>query len=236
MTSALANGGKLLVPHLPRTPQENVKFQRVVKREIDIPEDNVRRIVPGMIGAVNYGTAKPAYDPVQTVAGKTGSCIDQGAQRTWVGLFTSYAPVHDPQLAVAVIIAGSHARGKQASDVAGRIYRNLRHRFGPRPGSTPMLANDMLAPRPKVDPRKAELLSDEGKEEEAEQDAYVVSEAGSDAATANPQQQQTGAGQPSLQKTVKTSPRPAAVTPSPTPAPTQSAPGAGRPRRVSDQQ
>jgi len=235
MTSALANGGKLLVPHLPRTPQENVNFKREVKREIDIPEDNVRRIVPGMIGAVNYGTAKPAYDPTQTVAGKTGSCIDQGPQRTWVGLFTSYAPVHDPQLAVAVILAGSGARGKQASDVAGRIYRNLRHRFGPRPGSTPMLANDMLAPRPKVDPRKAELLSDEGKEEEAEQDAYVVSEAGSDAATANSQQQQTGAGQPALQKTVKTSPRPAA-TPSATPAQPQSVPGAGRPRRVSDQQ
>jgi len=235
MTSALANGGKLLVPHLPRTPQENVKFKREVKREINIPEDNVRRIVPGMIGAVNYGTAKPAYDPAQTVAGKTGSCIDQGAQRTWVGLFTSYAPVHDPQLAVAVIIAGSHARGKQASDVAGRIYRNLRHRFGPRPGSAPMLANDMLAPRPKVDPRKAELLSDEGKEEEAEQDAYVVSEAGSDAATTNSQQQQTGAGQPSLQKTVKTTQRPAA-SPAPTPAQPQSTPPAGRPRRVNDQQ
>ncbi len=235
MTSALANGGKLLVPHLPRTPQENVNFKREVKREIAIPEDNVRRIVPGMIGAVNYGTAKPAYDPTQTVAGKTGSCIDQGPQRTWVGLFTSYAPVHDPQLAVAVILAGSGARGKQASDVAGRIYRSLRHRFGPRPGSTPMLANDMLAPRPKVDPRKAELLSDEGKEEEAEQDAYVVSEAAGDSTQAD--RQQNGSAQPSLQKTVKTSPRPAAG-PAPTPAQpqTQSAPGAGRPRRVSDQQ
>ncbi|HEV2860202.1 MAG TPA: penicillin-binding transpeptidase domain-containing protein [Pyrinomonadaceae bacterium] len=236
MTSALANGGHLLVPHLPRTPEENVRFRREVKRELDIPQETVRRIVPGMIGAVNYGTAKRAYDPAQTIAGKTGSCIDRGPQPTWVGLFTSYAPVHDPQLAVAVILAGSGARGSYASEVAGRVYQRLRHRFGPTPGSVPAgLANDMLAPRPKIDPRKAELLSDEGKaEEEAEQDAFVVSEAGTDAAAGDSQQQQqqTGAGQPSLQRTVKSLPRP---TVTPTPAPQQqSVPPAGRPRRVGD--
>jgi membrane peptidoglycan carboxypeptidase len=227
MTSALANGGKILVPHLPRTPQENVNFKREVRREIDVPQEHVRRLVPGMIGAVNYGTAKGAYDPVQTVAGKTGSCIGQGS---WLGLFTSYAPVHDPQLVVSVVLRNSGARGKYAAAVAGNIYRRLNHRFGPRPGTTPaVLANEVLAPRPKIDPRSAAEVSDEEQgDEDAARDAYVVSES-TDAGA-----QATTNGQSNVQKTARTIQRPAATsTPTPAPSPVQN-PGAGRPRRVFD--
>lgn len=228
MASAIANGGKLLVPHLPRTPEENDRFKREVKREIDIPQDHVRRVIPGMIGAVTYGTARRSAAPTMTIAGKTGSCIGQG---TWVGLFTSYAPVHDPQLAVAVITRGSSARGKWSAAVAGEIYRNLSHRFGPRPGAAPVLANDILAPRPKVDARTAAEVSDEEKEdEEAEkaQDAYVLSESAVGAQT------DAAAGQPALQRTVKSVPRPA---PSAVPAAPEFKPvsPAGRPRRVTEQ-
>jgi len=236
MTSTLANGGKVLVPHLPRTPEENVRFKREVKRDLDVPQDHVRRLVPGMIGAVNYGTAKGAYDPIQTVAGKTGSCRGQGS---WLGLFTSYAPVNDPQLVVSVVLRNSGARGKYAAAVAGKIYRGLNQRFGARPGSAPaMLANDMLAPRPKIDPARAAEISDEEKDDDAASgdtsDAYVVSEAtGSDA--------QGTTGQSNVKKTAKTIYRPTfsttpnvpAVTPAPAPVQNQNT-GTGRPRRVSD--
>ena len=234
LTSAMANGGHLLVPHLPRTPEENVRFKREVKRDIDIPQENVTRMLPGMIGAVNYGTAKRAYDPLQTIAGKTGSCIEQSAMRPWLGLFTSYAPVHDPKIAVTVILRGSSARGKWAAAVAGDVYRNLHERFGVRPGSQPALANDMLVPRPHVDPRKAAAISDEDKDEEDAQDAFVVNEAGDNST-------QTNNGQPALQKTSKIIERPAAapVKPSLTPTPvptTEQKPTGGieRPRRVTD--
>jgi hypothetical protein len=241
MASAIANGGKLLVPHLPRTPQENVNFQREVKRDINIADDNVRRILPGMIGAVNYGTARRAQSPLMSVAGKTGSCIEQSPTRPWLGLFTSFAPVHDPQLAVAVILRGSHARGKYASEVAGGVYRRLGMvaRFAPKPGSQPMLANDMIAPRKHIDPRKAAEVSDEEREDEAleadaaAKDAFVVSEAEGDSFGAQ------AAPQSGLQKTARTIERPAAASPAATPAPNTSAPvlksnGAERPRRVSD--
>src|SRR6185295_14294890 len=49
--TAIRNGGKLLVPHLPRTPEENVKFKTEVKRAVDIPQENIRLMLPGMIGA-----------------------------------------------------------------------------------------------------------------------------------------------------------------------------------------
>lgn len=237
MASAIGNGGKLLIPHLPRTPQEHVNFKREVRREIQIPEDNLRRVVPGMIGAVSYGTAKRAAAPAMTVAGKTGTCTGQGSK---LGLFTSYGPVHDPQLAVSVILRNSGTGGKWAAAVAGDVYRRLglTARFAPKPGSRPMLANDMLAPRPHIDPRKAAEVSDEEREDEAlnanvaADEAFVVSEAGVDASGA-------GAQRPALQKTVKTGERPVA-TPTPaapgqnnnTAAPASN--GAQRPRRVSD--
>jgi membrane peptidoglycan carboxypeptidase len=239
LTSAIANGGHLLVPHLPRTPEENVVFKRVVKRDIDIPQSSVQRLIPGMIGSVNYGSGKRAYNPTETIAGKTGTCTGQGSK---LGLFTSFAPVHDPQLAITVITRGSTSAGyRDASTIAGQIYSGLRSRFGPRPGSQPLLANDPLVPRPHIDPRKAAELNGEEKDDAADdaaKDAFVVSEAG-DSAT-QPTATQNNAAQPALQKTAKTIERPAAsapVKPSATPTPTteqKSNNGTERPRRVSD--
>jgi len=71
LVSAIANGGKLVVPRLPRTPEEHAAFKKEVRREVDLPKESLQRMVPGMIGAVNYGTARLAYDPMQTIAGKT---------------------------------------------------------------------------------------------------------------------------------------------------------------------
>jgi membrane peptidoglycan carboxypeptidase len=127
MVSAMANGGKLLVPYVPRTSKEQAQTKAKVRRQLEVSPENWRRMVPGMVGAVNYGSGKKAYDPLQTVAGKTGTCIGQGA---WVGLFTSYAPLANPRLAVVVITRGSDARSHFPAAVAGRIYRDLNRRFG----------------------------------------------------------------------------------------------------------
>jgi membrane peptidoglycan carboxypeptidase len=127
MVSAISNGGKLLVPHLPRSVEESSHFKTEVRRKVTVEKEAWNRLLPGMIGAVNYGSGRRAYRPEQTVAGKTGTCIGQGA---WVGLFTSYAPVVNPKLAVVVITRGSAGRGKHAAAIAGNIYRALSPRFG----------------------------------------------------------------------------------------------------------
>jgi membrane peptidoglycan carboxypeptidase len=235
MTSAIANGGTLLVPHLPRTPEETFKFKREVKRKLDVPQESLRRLMPGMVGAVNYGTARGAQDPTQTVAGKTGTCIGQGS---WLGLFASYAPVQEPKLAVVVVTRGSGERGRIAASVAGRIYRGLSHRFGNR-GARPMLANEIIAPRPKIDPSKAAAVSDEDKEadEAAVQDAFVVSEADKSADSATTNTMGT-TPQSNVRSTVKTyEPKQNTAQPSSVrPSTTQTLQGAERPRRVSPQQ
>ena len=127
LVSAMANGGRLLQPQIPPSAKETAKMSPKVRRKLDITSDVWQRMVPGMVGAVNYGSGRKAYDPTQTVAGKTGTCIGDGG---WVGLFTSYAPLANPRLAVVVITQGTDARRHFPAAVAGQIYRGLNHRFG----------------------------------------------------------------------------------------------------------
>jgi penicillin-binding protein 2 len=127
LVSAMANGGKLLQPQIAHSVKEANKMGVKVRRQLPVTTDVWQRMVPGMVGAVNYGTARKSYDPTQTVAGKTGTCIGQGG---WVGLFTSYAPLANPRLAVVVIAQGTDARRHFPAAVAGEIYRQLNHRFG----------------------------------------------------------------------------------------------------------
>ena len=178
LVSALANGGKLLVPYVPRNGESKAKTK--VRRQIDVSQENLRRMVPGMVGAVNYGSGKKAYDPLQTVAGKTGTCIGQGS---WLGLFTSYAPLANPRLAVVVIARGSDGRNHFPAAVAGRIYRDLGGRFG-----TPI--NLQLATGKPGNDSKAAELNEEDKEaaeaEAAESEASTGDANGSDTATTAP--------------------------------------------------
>jgi penicillin-binding protein 2 len=127
LVSAMANGGKLITPFVPRTPKDEKRSTPKVRRLVDINADSFEHMVPGMIGSVNYGSGRRAFNPRETIAGKTGTCIEQGV---WVGLFTSYAPLNNPRLAVVVIGRGADGRNHFPVTVAGRIYRDLGARFG----------------------------------------------------------------------------------------------------------
>lgn len=89
LISAMANGGKLITPFVPRTAQEETRSAPRVRRLLSINSDSFKQMVPGMIGSVSYGSGRRAFNSQEIVAGKTGTCIEQGA---WIGLFTSYAP------------------------------------------------------------------------------------------------------------------------------------------------
>jgi penicillin-binding protein 2 len=132
LVSAMANGGKLLSPFVARTPQDENRSTPKVRRLIDIDSDSFQQMVPGMIGSVKYGSGRLAFDPQATVAGKTGTCTENG---TWTGLFTSYAPLNNPEFAIAVIARGNDGRNHFPAAVAGRIYRELNSRMA---ASTPI--------------------------------------------------------------------------------------------------
>ena len=171
LVSAMSNGGKLVVPHVPRTVDENSQFKTEVRRKVNIETDAWRRMLPGMIGAVNYGSGRKAYRPEQTVAGKTGTCIGQGS---WLGLFTSYAPVINPRLAVVVITRGADARNHLPAAVAGKIYSALSPRFGTQINFQVAQTDDDEA-TPSKD-KKAAVLDEEAQETRAATEAEKAAE------------------------------------------------------------
>ena len=122
LASEITNGGHRVLPRIPRNEVDKARFQPFYTAEVNLPRENVRRLIPGMMGAAEYGTAHRNMDQTLGVAGKTGSCIDKGS---WVGLFASVAPIENPKYAVAVITRGQHERGKFAAAVAADVYRAL---------------------------------------------------------------------------------------------------------------
>ncbi|MEJ7624965.1 MAG: penicillin-binding transpeptidase domain-containing protein [Pyrinomonadaceae bacterium] len=122
MAAAITNGGNRVLPRIPRNAEDKAKFQTFYKAKVTVPQQSVRRVIPGMMGAAEYGTARRNMDQNLGVAGKTGSCIDKGS---WVGLFTSVAPIEQPKYAVAVITRGASERGRHAAAIAASVYRAL---------------------------------------------------------------------------------------------------------------
>jgi cell division protein FtsI/penicillin-binding protein 2 len=128
LISAIANGGALVTPHF------GSDAPRMRRRFNLVSVSSLRQMLPGLAGAVQYGTARPAFDPSNRVLGKTGTCNDGGLAS---GLFASYAPVVNPALAIVVVTRGPGESSSQAAAIAGNIYRALKGRFG---GSNQWLA------------------------------------------------------------------------------------------------
>jgi cell division protein FtsI/penicillin-binding protein 2 len=125
LVSAVANGGTLYYLQHPTDLKEVEQFVPRVKRHLAIQE-SIPEVKPGMMGAVEYGTARRAsYDPNEPIFGKTGTCTDS-ATPTHLGWFGSFNDVDKKQLTVVVLLTGGRpVNGPVAAGVAGNVYRNL---------------------------------------------------------------------------------------------------------------
>jgi penicillin-binding protein 2 len=164
LVSEITNGGKRVMPRIPRNSVDNVKFQPFYTARLDLPQQNVRRVIPGMMGAAEYGTAHRGVDAGLGIAGKTGSCTGKGS---WVGLFASVAPIENPKYAVAVITRGQSERGKYAAAVAGKVYQALSRNIV-RTDRNLAQTEFKLAPKNSVDSRTAAKLAEEAEEDDAD--------------------------------------------------------------------
>lgn len=165
MAAAITNGGHRVLPRIPRKGVENARFQTFYKANVDLPSQSVRRVIPGMMGAAEYGTARRNMNQTLGVAGKTGSCIDKGS---WVGLFASVAPIEQPKYAVAVITRGQRERGRFAAAIAAQVYNALAGNIV-RTDRNLAQTEFKIAPKnvavTKVDARLAEIADDEEADE-----------------------------------------------------------------------
>ena len=138
LISAVSNGGTMYYLQYPRSQEQVDKFVPRIKRSLDIG-NLIPQIRPGMMGAVEYGTARRAnLDPSDSIYGKTGTCTDTAQPGVHLGWFGSFNDVGKNRLAVIVLLTGGRGiSGPIASGIAGNVYHNLamEHYFGPDQGN-----------------------------------------------------------------------------------------------------
>jgi penicillin-binding protein 2 len=145
---AVANGGRLYVPHLlkearavagtgpfPERPRQT--FEHPDPKILDIPGDQHDLVVDGMWAVVNEaGTGTAARIPGFDVAGKTGTAQvvglgkDTGKNKdhSW---FVSYAPAKKPEIAMIALIENVGFGGKFAAPAVHNIYLSYLSRAHP---------------------------------------------------------------------------------------------------------
>ena len=126
IVSAVANGGTLYYLQHPASQAEIDQFVPQVKRQLNVAQW-LTDIKPGMMGAVEYGTARRAgFSATEPIFGKTGTCTDNRSS-THLGWFGSYNEIGGRKLVVVVLLtSGAHSvSGPIASGVAGAVYKNL---------------------------------------------------------------------------------------------------------------
>ncbi|MBV8906696.1 MAG: penicillin-binding protein [Acidobacteriia bacterium] len=136
IVSTVANNGTMYYLQYPRSEEEVQKFVPQVKRTLDIAS-LVPQIRPGMMGAVEYGTARRAnFEAAEPILGKTGTCTDTAQPGVHLGWFGSFRDDGARKVAVVVLLTGGRGvAGPVAAQIAGNVYRNLEqdHYFAPAP-------------------------------------------------------------------------------------------------------
>jgi len=123
--AAVANGGRLLRPHL---EMRNAPADQFVTRTIPLSDDAGTFLRNAMRSACTIGTAKKTFRSFRpAVAGKTGTAdTGHGTNHGW---FVGFAPYKTPKVAFAVVIeslpAGEHG-GEHACPVARIILEKMR--------------------------------------------------------------------------------------------------------------
>ena len=140
IVSSVANGGTMYYLQYPKNADEIQHFTPRVRRQLDIARF-IPEIRPGMMGAVEYGTARRAiFDQTDPVLGKTGTCTDTTQPGVHLGWFGSFNEVGKNRIVVVVLLTGGRGvAGPVAAKVAGDVYRNLavQNYFGSEPAAAP---------------------------------------------------------------------------------------------------
>ena len=175
--AAVANGGKLYVPHLlkelrpveadghfetrPGRLFQPLDATRPNPKILPIPEDIHHLVVEGMWGVVNNGgTGSGIRMAGFDIAGKTGTAqvvglgkdVGKNKDHSW---FVSYAPAYKPEIAMVALIENSGFGNMHAAPAVRRLYdvyyRNTRHEEPP--GALPVAKTPKLENKP---PKKPE--------------------------------------------------------------------------------
>lgn len=127
MTAAIANRGWYKRPHiLKEINREPIKDEKYTERiNTTISPQHFPTVIEGMNEVYKTGTAKWARIPGIEICGKTGTAenfmnIDGvRTQLTDHSIFVAFAPMDDPQIAIAVFVENGYYGSRHAAKIAG---------------------------------------------------------------------------------------------------------------------
>ena len=118
MTAAIANRGYWYIPHIVKSVGDkkidSIKFE--TPNYTTISRDNFEIVIKGMRDVFEIGTAKNSKIIGIDIAGKTGTAENPIGQDH--SIFIAFAPIEDPQIAIAVIIENGYWGSRWAAPIA----------------------------------------------------------------------------------------------------------------------
>ena len=142
MMATVANGGKLFRPRIV-SKVESVDGTSVREygpeliRTIEIKPDTLTRVRSALADVVNCGTGGMARSPIVDIAGKTGTAQVVEMKGAYVkseqlayfsrdhAWFVAYAPVQNPQVAIAVLVEHGGHGGDAAAPMAKKVFEKF---------------------------------------------------------------------------------------------------------------
>jgi penicillin-binding protein 2 len=143
LIATIANGGKLVRPHLVRTPVDGSGREPGVL-DLGLKASTIEVMRAGLYGVVNApGTGWRARLPDVAVAGKTGTAqivsharLTRGTPTQAMlphGWFVAFAPVDKPRIALAVLAEHAGSGGEGAAPIARKVLAQFFGSTSPAP-------------------------------------------------------------------------------------------------------
>ncbi|MCQ6558271.1 penicillin-binding transpeptidase domain-containing protein [Paenibacillus mendelii] len=135
--AAVANGGKLMQPHIikeiedPVTNKTEVVQPKMVRQVIsEETSKQVSEYLEQVVSDQKIGTGKNAYIPGYRVAGKTGTAqkVTDGkgySDEKYVVSFIGFAPVGNPKIIVYVVVDEPNDRYAGGGSVAAPVFKKI---------------------------------------------------------------------------------------------------------------
>ena len=128
MMSAIANSGKVCIPHLVNVDSQNFKFEilnlKFPCRDLNLQSETLDLIRQGMVGACSPGgTAGIFFNFTPQVACKTGTAETVGEKtHAW---FTAYGSTDNPQIVATALVE----EGGEGSTVAAPVVKKILEKY-----------------------------------------------------------------------------------------------------------